>query len=151
MLQIFTFEYVEWLHPAGRLLLTICTFRIDEIVVSYHILNSSSLSFQIHSLKIWPTWGFGVLGFWGTICDEHFGKVEAKVICQMLGYSSAYANVFDTYETTDYDEGPIWISLHPKDDSPCNGDENSILDCEIGDLKNVGLCEPVEDFAVTCG
>ena len=88
-------------------------------------------------------------GIWGTICDAHLGKEEAKVVCQMLGYSSAHANVFDIDKTTDYDKGPIWISLH-MEDPPCNGDESSILYCQIGDLRDSGYCEHMNDFAVTC-
>ena len=28
-------------------------------------------------------------GVWGTVCNDFFGKTEADVACQQLGYSSA--------------------------------------------------------------
>ncbi|KAH3870903.1 hypothetical protein DPMN_034095 [Dreissena polymorpha] len=33
-------------------------------------------------------------GQWGTICDDGFDDLEAKVICRMLDFSDRYAHAY---------------------------------------------------------
>ena len=87
-------------------------------------------------------------GVWGTICDDHFGNEEAKVICRMLQLPTSNAKVYK--KTTEYhDKGPIWI--HFDEDNNCNGNESSITECKQTYLWEHDFdCEHTEDVAVTC-
>ena len=87
-------------------------------------------------------------GVWGTICDDHFGNEEAKVICRMLQLPTSNAKVYQ--RTTEYhDKGPVWI--HFDEDNNCNGNESSITECKQTYLWDHDFnCEHVEDVAVTC-
>ncbi len=89
-------------------------------------------------------------GVWGTVCDDHFGREEARVVCRMLGYGSA-TSVARVYNgTTDYrGSGPVWIRFTAGD--RCSGSEDSLEDCVSSDLwQHDHYCSHAEDVAVTC-
>ncbi len=47
-------------------------------------------------------------GVWGTVCDDHFGAEEARVVCRMMGFGGAHASVYNG--TADMrGDGPVWI------------------------------------------
>ncbi|XP_062596439.1 antigen WC1.1-like [Saccostrea cucullata] len=60
---------------------------------------------------------------WGTICDDAWTETEARVVCQMMGYTG-----IATPRTAAYfgeGEGPIWL-----DGVKCSGSESHLLLCE---------------------
>ena len=87
-------------------------------------------------------------GTWGTVCDDHFGHDEAKVICRMLGFPYENAKVYNG--TNDYSgDGPVWIRL--QEDQTCSGNEMSITECKEQHLwVHDHHCEHAEDVAITC-
>ncbi|XP_058504563.1 macrophage receptor MARCO-like [Solea solea] len=78
-------------------------------------------------------------GVWGTVCDDSFDTVDAKVICKMLGFQSAIASF-----TASPGTGKIWL-----DDLRCLGTEEDIFDCPHGGA-GVTNCQHVEDAGVHC-
>ena len=87
-------------------------------------------------------------GVWGTVCDDHFGDEEARVVCRMLKFPSNNAKVYN--KGTEYDDkGPIWIKLSRDDD--CTGNETHLDQCKQKHLwEHDYECSHSEDVAVSC-
>ncbi len=97
---------------------------------------------------------------WGTICDDYWTTDDATVACrEHLGYPAGAMSggrIFLGARNGPYfgaaaSSVPIWL-----DDLLCNGDEESLLDCEVarGGLasENWGLhnCKHSEDVGLRC-
>lgn len=78
---------------------------------------------------------------WGTVCSQHFGTNEAKVVCHQLGYLDS-DSTYDTYNSEG--TGTIWLN-----DISCDGQESTIEDCQIYSWGNTG-CTHVQDIGVSC-
>ncbi|KAI3356603.1 hypothetical protein L3Q82_017803 [Scortum barcoo] len=78
-------------------------------------------------------------GVWGTVCDDSFDTVDGKVICKMLGFSTAI-----TTFTASPGSGKIWL-----DELRCLGTESDIFDCSHSGL-GVNNCGHNEDAGVQC-
>jgi len=83
-------------------------------------------------------------GRWGTVCDDHFEDVDARVACAMFSQSPvadarAYGKAYSGPGT-----GPIWL-----DDVACSGTESSIFDCGHNGFA-VKYCHHGEDVAIDC-
>ena len=83
-----------------------------------------------------------VNGEWGTVCDDGFGWQDANVICRMLGYSSSITSRNRAHFGQGI--GKIWI-----DQLNCNGDEDSIFECDMNELGKHD-CKHKEDAGVEC-
>ncbi|XP_041453649.1 deleted in malignant brain tumors 1 protein-like [Lytechinus variegatus] len=81
-------------------------------------------------------------GQWGTICDDSWGREEADVVCQQLGYSRAIEAVGNAY--FGQGSGQIWL-----DDVSCSGLEGSIDECSH-DGWGTHNCHHSEDAGVRC-
>lgn len=72
-----------------------------------------------------------VNGLWGQVCDDSFGKEEAKVACSMLGLPPPYSGSTIYLKGSKYSEDskPVWMS-----GIRCYGWEQSLLACnyELG-------------------
>jgi len=80
-------------------------------------------------------------GVWGTVCDDGFTAVDARVVCRQLGYGTAGANAVQD-PTSGEHNGPILL-----DDVGCAGTESRLLDCNH---RTIGThnCQHYEDVRV---
>uniref|UniRef100_F7AJ37 Soluble scavenger receptor cysteine-rich domain-containing protein SSC5D n=1 Tax=Ornithorhynchus anatinus TaxID=9258 RepID=F7AJ37_ORNAN len=83
-------------------------------------------------------------GRWGTVCDDQWDSRDAAVVCRQLGFP----HVIRAAKRAEFGEGqalPILL-----DDVQCNGQEESLLDCNhLGIGKH--NCAHDEDAGVVCG
>ena len=77
---------------------------------------------------------------WGTVCDDHFRNVDARVACGQLGFSHGIALPGDVFAAG---SGPIWM-----DDVACTGSEIGLSQCSYNDRHN---CFHFEDVNISCG
>ena len=64
---------------------------------------------------------------WGAICDDYWTTRDAHVVCRQLGYVRAVSGMLILLRSHfGAGRGPILL-----DDLVCEGDESSLLDCEV--------------------
>ena len=100
---------------------------------------------------------------YGTVCDDSWDELDARVICRQLGYdsdskllnSSVTHHIFFIrseftdvipVKSADFGSGlhqPIFL-----DDVTCTGNEENILNCSYDSVSN---CDHSEDAGVVCG
>jgi len=80
-------------------------------------------------------------GTWGTVCDDYFDDVAARVVCYSLGYRNVGGFVGNRYGAG---RGPIWL-----DNVLCRGTETNIADCWHGAWGRHN-CGHAEDVSVSC-
>ncbi|KAJ0005758.1 hypothetical protein NQD34_015652 [Periophthalmus magnuspinnatus] len=78
-------------------------------------------------------------GVWGTVCDDSFDNLDARVICKMLGYQSALTNY-----AASGGSGKIWL-----DELRCTGQETDIFACPHAGI-GTNNCDHSEDAGVQC-
>ncbi|XP_052786686.1 scavenger receptor cysteine-rich type 1 protein M130-like [Mya arenaria] len=82
-------------------------------------------------------------GVWGTVCDDGFEEIDAKVACKMIDVNLS----FDKVQPSTYygpGTGMIWL-----DDMSCNGEERSLFNCP-GVVIGKHNCGHVEDVGIRC-
>jgi hypothetical protein len=73
-------------------------------------------------------------GVWGTVCDNGWDEVDARVVCQQLGFS--YQRALPTYNSRFGDgEGPILF-----ENVACNQDHSNLSQCV--DFQYIGTFRP---------
>ena len=80
-------------------------------------------------------------GVWGTVCDDFFNAVLARVVCRMLGFWSGNKIDNRNYTTS---HGPIWL-----DNVRCGGTETDVAECSHNGW-GVHNCQHREDVAISC-
>ncbi|CAC5424574.1 DMBT1 [Mytilus coruscus] len=79
-------------------------------------------------------------GEWGTVCDNHFGNVDAEVACRQLGYCSGIMQPANRIRSG---YGAVWLN-----DVNCSGSESKLLDCKFNNVTS--QCEHYEDVGIHC-
>ncbi|XP_053375577.1 scavenger receptor cysteine-rich type 1 protein M130-like isoform X1 [Mercenaria mercenaria] len=82
-------------------------------------------------------------GEWGTVCDDGFGRDEARVVCKMLNLPWSGAHV---YSGAHFGRGALPLVL---DDVVCSGSEMSLGDCSHRSWGSSN-CGNGEDVGVSC-
>jgi len=84
-------------------------------------------------------------GQWGTVCDDYFGAVDAKVVCKQLGLPNGAATaLFLTAVPTAGSAELIWM-----DDVVCSGAEGSLAQCPFASW-GFNDCDYTENVGVSC-
>ena len=83
-------------------------------------------------------------GIWGTICDDSWGRTDAKVICQQLGFPTSDKHAHVSGAKFGAGTGNIWL-----DDVNCAGSERNIEWCGHGGW-GVHNCAHIDDAGVYC-
>ena len=136
-----------------------CSYRIYYYVASYidnarqyvhwwlcfvdrvRLTNGSSPN--VGRVEIYtPSSGDLQTGGWGTVCDDNWDILDARVVCYQLGYLDAVAAPLSAH----YGQGtgPIWL-----DNLQCLGTESNLYTCphrEIGEYD----CDHSEDASAEC-
>ena len=83
-------------------------------------------------------------GIWGTVCDDHWGREEARVVCQELGYP-------DSNDSIPVPNGAFGFGLTAihLDDVMCMGNEDKLIDCVHNGVGQHN-CHNNEDAGVIC-
>jgi len=81
-------------------------------------------------------------GVWGTVCDDYWDSLDARVVCRQLGFGS-YGTAFTLASVPD-GSGSIWL-----DDVRCRGSETNILSCPRNSVGSHN-CGHHEDAGVRC-
>ena len=87
-------------------------------------------------------------GQWGTICDDYWTDVEARVACRQLGFTGLEASFPEA--GMGQGTGPIWMS-----NLWCHGPETRLDNCAFGDWEGRtwgyhNCCRHSEDVGLRC-
>jgi cysteine-rich repeat protein len=79
-------------------------------------------------------------GVWGSVCDDSFDLVDARVVCRQLGFAGVESVI------SNFGGGIDPINM---DDVDCTGDEDRLVDCQY---LGVGQdnCGHIEDVGIVC-
>ena len=80
-------------------------------------------------------------GEWGAVCDDYWGRADAKVACRQLGYPGATTALRELQGPTDI---PMWL-----DNMNCSGSETRLADCDGAGWgpHNPLYCSTVDEHA----
>ena len=85
---------------------------------------------------------------WGTVCDDFFGRIDAKVACKQMGYTGAETVLTDVAVALGR---RFWL-----DDVDCVGDEAKLTECfynsnvRTSPPWGIANCIPAEQVGVRC-
>ena len=82
-------------------------------------------------------------GSYGTVCDDRWDELDARVVCRQLGYTGEVVPLKQAFlGGSTY--RPIYL-----DDVGCNGFETSLLSCAANPM-GMNDCDHSEDAGVKC-
>ena len=79
---------------------------------------------------------------WGTVCDDAWDFLDARVVCRQLGYPDAVAALTSAH----YGEGTVPILLS---NVSCAGHESNLIMCRHNGI-GIHFCRHTNDAAVEC-
>ncbi len=84
-------------------------------------------------------------GAWGTVCDDEWDIIDARVVCRQLGYVDAVRESV----SAEFGQGTGLIVL---DNVACTGVENNLFECPLDPRMPFGRnnCKHAEDAGVVC-
>ena len=82
-------------------------------------------------------------GRYGTVCDDHWDELDARVVCRQLGYSGGAVPLKQAFFGSSSSR-PIYL-----DNVGCNGSEHSLLNCTANEV-GMNNCDHSEDAGVRC-
>ena len=80
---------------------------------------------------------------YGTVCDDHWDELDARVVCRQLGYSGGAVALKRAFFGSSPSR-PIYL-----DNVRCNGSEPSLSSCAANEV-GVNNCDHSEDAGVRC-
>ena len=80
---------------------------------------------------------------YGTVCDDHWDELDARVVCRQLGYSGEAVALKQAFFGSSPSR-PIHL-----DNVGCNGSEPSLLNCTSNEV-GINNCDHSEDAGVRC-
>uniref|UniRef100_A0A4W5N2R0 SRCR domain-containing protein n=1 Tax=Hucho hucho TaxID=62062 RepID=A0A4W5N2R0_9TELE len=82
-------------------------------------------------------------GQWGTVCDDDWDLLDAKVVCRALGCGVA----LEAPDQAHFGQGrgEIWLK-----DVQCSGNEGSLLGCSSDGLRSNNCGHSEDDASVVC-
>ncbi len=80
-------------------------------------------------------------GTWGSVCDDAFSNIDARVVCRQLGYTTGVALARAPFGQG---VGTVWM-----DNVACNGTETRIQDCGHNGWGSHN-CAHSEDVGIRC-
>ncbi|CAG2220763.1 unnamed protein product [Mytilus edulis] len=81
-------------------------------------------------------------GIWGTVCDDNFDDIDARVACKELGYNDGYFVGSQEYRYNV--KRTIWL-----DNVDCLGNEDKLVHCTHAGW-GVENCSPYEHVKIKC-
>ena len=82
-------------------------------------------------------------GTWGTVCDDGWSSIDARVVCRQLGFGSSGSALSRAF--FGQGSGPILL-----DDVACTGSELTLADCRHLGVGVTRSCSHFEDAGVRC-
>lgn len=79
---------------------------------------------------------------WGTVCDDTWDDVDARVVCRQLGFGDQGTAMRKSFSGSTISK--VWLQ-----DTNCTGNETSILNCHHSGWS-VQLCQSNVDIGVVC-
>ena len=83
-------------------------------------------------------------GTWGTVCDEEFHNIDARIVCKQLGHPYAGAEAVFGGVFGIGDDSIAISNLH------CVGTEDVITDCFFTTGSDVSTCSHANDIGIIC-
>lgn len=81
---------------------------------------------------------------WGTVCDDGWGNLDARVACRQLGFSEAGAVALNRLQGVVPGTGRTWL-----DNVACTGSETQLIACRANPLGSEN-CDHIEDAGIRC-
>jgi deleted-in-malignant-brain-tumors protein 1 len=83
-------------------------------------------------------------GRWGTVCDDGWSSFDARVVCNMLNFTSYVCAVSSATTVFGQGTGPVWLT-----NLRCSFYDTHLDQCDVVP-QNINPCQHYEDAALIC-